>query len=38
MTITDEDCLAETQAFNERFEAAAALRPARTPALTPLAR
>ncbi|MFD5463615.1 alpha/beta hydrolase [Kitasatospora sp. NPDC127059] len=30
MTITDEDCLAETLAFNERFEAAAALRPART--------
>ncbi|MFF1593343.1 alpha/beta hydrolase [Streptomyces sp. NPDC058286] len=29
MTITDEDCLAETLAFNERFEAAAASRPAR---------
>ncbi|MGW6914668.1 alpha/beta hydrolase [Kitasatospora sp. NPDC054939] len=29
MTITDEDCLAETLAFNEAFEAAAASRPAR---------
>ncbi|SEC50121.1 alpha/beta hydrolase [Streptomyces melanosporofaciens] len=29
MTITDEDCLAETLAFNEQFEAAAASRPAR---------
>ncbi|AEW98363.1 alpha/beta hydrolase [Streptantibioticus cattleyicolor] len=29
MTITDEDCLAETLAFNERFEAAAASRPLR---------
>ncbi|MFJ9771892.1 alpha/beta hydrolase [Kitasatospora sp. NPDC101157] len=29
MTITDEDCLTETLAFNERFEAAAALRPTR---------
>ncbi|MDH6144507.1 MULTISPECIES: alpha/beta hydrolase [Kitasatospora] len=32
MTITDEDCLAETLAFNEQFEAAAASRPARTQA------
>ncbi|MFE2441117.1 alpha/beta hydrolase [Streptomyces sp. NPDC059426] len=31
MTITDEDCLAETRAFNEQFEAAAANRPARGP-------
>ncbi|WP_406507474.1 alpha/beta hydrolase [Streptomyces sp. NBC_00212] len=29
MTITDEDCLPETLAFNEQFEAAAASRPAR---------
>ena len=29
MTITDEDCLAETLAFNEQFEATAANRPAR---------
>ncbi|MFD9464761.1 alpha/beta hydrolase [Streptomyces sp. NPDC060027] len=29
MTITDEDCLAETLRFNERFAAAAASRPAR---------
>ncbi|WBP88959.1 alpha/beta hydrolase [Kitasatospora cathayae] len=29
MTITDEDCLTETLAFNEQFEAAAALRPPR---------
>ncbi|MEU9444183.1 alpha/beta hydrolase [Streptomyces sp. NPDC048304] len=29
MTITDEDCLAETLAFNEQFEATAASRPAR---------
>ncbi|MDX3227566.1 alpha/beta hydrolase [Streptomyces sp. ME19-01-6] len=29
MTITDEDCLAETLAFNEQFEAAAASRPPR---------
>lgn len=29
MTITDEDCLPETLAFNEQFEAAAATRPAR---------
>ncbi|MFJ9026303.1 alpha/beta hydrolase [Streptomyces sp. NPDC102259] len=29
MTITDEDCLAETLAFNEQFEAAAASRPTR---------
>ncbi|WP_433224117.1 alpha/beta hydrolase [Microtetraspora malaysiensis] len=29
MTITDEDCLSETLAFNEQFEAAAASRPAR---------
>ncbi|MFF0585831.1 alpha/beta hydrolase [Streptomyces sp. NPDC003781] len=29
MTITDEDCLAETLAFNARFEAAAASRPPR---------
>ncbi|WNI24585.1 alpha/beta hydrolase [Streptomyces sp. ITFR-16] len=29
MTITDEDCLAETLAFNEQFETAAASRPAR---------
>ncbi|MFJ1706908.1 alpha/beta hydrolase [Kitasatospora sp. NPDC088346] len=29
MTITDEDCLAETLAFNKEFEAAAASRPAR---------
>lgn len=31
MTITDEDCLAETLAFNEKFEADAASRPARGP-------
>ncbi|MFD5698256.1 alpha/beta hydrolase [Streptomyces lasiicapitis] len=29
MTISDEDCLPETLAFNEQFEAAAASRPAR---------
>ncbi|MET8953161.1 alpha/beta hydrolase [Streptomyces sp. NPDC004393] len=29
MTITDEDCLAETLAFNKEFEATAASRPAR---------
>jgi len=29
MTITDEDCLSETLAFNKQFEAAAASRPAR---------
>ncbi|MFJ9842922.1 alpha/beta hydrolase [Kitasatospora sp. NPDC101155] len=29
MTITDEDCLTETLAFNAQFEAAAALRPQR---------
>ncbi|MEU4085839.1 alpha/beta hydrolase [Streptomyces aureus] len=29
MTITDEDCLAETLAFNEQFEATAAARPPR---------
>ncbi|MFF2902039.1 alpha/beta hydrolase [Streptomyces sp. NPDC057966] len=29
MTITDEDCLSETLAFNEQFEAAAPTRPAR---------
>ncbi|WP_433466169.1 alpha/beta hydrolase [Spirillospora sp. CA-128828] len=29
MTLTDEDCLLETLAFNEQFEAAAASRPAR---------
>ncbi|KJS55237.1 alpha/beta hydrolase [Streptomyces rubellomurinus subsp. indigoferus] len=29
MTITDEDCLAETLAFNEQFETAAASRPVR---------
>ncbi|MFI6765458.1 alpha/beta hydrolase [Streptomyces sp. NPDC050355] len=29
MTITDEDCLAETLAFNEQFEATAASRPTR---------
>ncbi|OAR23729.1 alpha/beta hydrolase [Streptomyces sp. ERV7] len=33
MTITDEDCLPETLAFNEQFEAAAATRPARGQAL-----
>ncbi|MFG2577009.1 alpha/beta hydrolase [Streptomyces sp. NPDC048481] len=32
MTITDEDCLTETLAFNEEFAAAAANRPARGPA------
>ncbi|WP_327351035.1 alpha/beta hydrolase [Streptomyces sp. NBC_01304] len=32
MTFTDEDCLAETLAFNEQFEAAAASRPPRGPA------
>ncbi|AEM80976.1 alpha/beta hydrolase [Streptomyces violaceusniger] len=39
MTITDEDCLAETLAFNEQFEAAAASRPARgqTPSASTLA-
>ncbi|MGW4897489.1 alpha/beta hydrolase [Kitasatospora sp. NPDC004240] len=30
MTITDEDCLAETLAFNEHFEATAASRPTRS--------
>ncbi len=34
MTITDEDCLPETLAFNEQFEAAAASRPARGQALS----
>jgi hypothetical protein len=29
MTITDEDCLAETLAFNKQFEATAASRPTR---------
>ncbi|MEU3987973.1 alpha/beta hydrolase [Streptomyces platensis] len=29
MTLTDEDCLAETQAFNKQFETTAANRPAR---------
>lgn len=40
MTITDEDCLAETLAFNEQFEASAATRPARgaTPDAATLAR
>ncbi|AJT63225.1 alpha/beta hydrolase [Streptomyces chattanoogensis] len=40
MTITDEDCLAETLAFNEQFEATAASRPTReqTPDATVLAR
>ncbi|WP_078589353.1 MULTISPECIES: helix-turn-helix transcriptional regulator [Streptomyces] len=33
MTITDEDCLPETLAFNEQFERAAASRPARGRAL-----
>ncbi|MEV6944871.1 alpha/beta hydrolase [Streptomyces sp. NPDC051172] len=39
MTITDEDCLAETLAFNEQFEATAASRPTRgqTPDATVLA-
>ncbi|MDC0770910.1 alpha/beta hydrolase [Streptomyces sp. HD] len=39
MTITDEDCLAETLAFNKQFEATAASRPAReeTPDATMLA-
>ncbi|MFI6006744.1 alpha/beta hydrolase [Streptomyces sp. NPDC051366] len=39
MTITDEDCLAETLAFNKEFEASAARRPAReeTPDATALA-
>ncbi|MCX5421885.1 alpha/beta hydrolase [Streptomyces sp. NBC_00078] len=39
MTITDEDCLAETLAFNKQFEATAASRPAReeTPDATTLA-
>ncbi|MFJ9854516.1 alpha/beta hydrolase [Streptomyces sp. NPDC101150] len=39
MTITDEDCLAETLAFNKEFEATAASRPARdeTPDATTLA-
>ncbi|MEU6368999.1 alpha/beta hydrolase [Streptomyces sp. NPDC046931] len=39
MTITDEDCLAETLAFNEQFEATAASRPTRgeTPDPTVLA-
>ncbi len=39
MTITDEDCLPETLAFNEQFEAAAASRPARgrTPSAATLA-
>ena len=31
MTITDEDCLAETLAFNEKFAADAASRPVRGP-------
>jgi acetyl esterase/lipase len=35
MTITDEDCLPETLAFNEHFEAAAASRPARGEAPNP---
>ncbi|MFG2260748.1 alpha/beta hydrolase [Streptomyces mirabilis] len=35
MTITDEDCLPETLAFNEHFEAAAASRPARGQAPNP---
>ncbi|MFI6156559.1 alpha/beta hydrolase [Kitasatospora sp. NPDC051170] len=35
MTITDEDCLAETLAFNARFESAAAERPARGRTLDP---
>ncbi|WP_037622163.1 alpha/beta hydrolase [Streptomyces aureus] len=35
MTITDEDCLAETLAFNEQFEAAAAHRPVRDKAPDP---
>ncbi|MFD7608336.1 alpha/beta hydrolase [Streptomyces mirabilis] len=35
MTITDEDCLPETLAFNEHFEAAAASRPARGQAPSP---
>ncbi|WP_031069988.1 alpha/beta hydrolase [Streptomyces sp. NRRL WC-3742] len=35
MTITDEDCLAETLAFNARFEATAAERPVRGRALDP---
>ncbi|WP_433476091.1 alpha/beta hydrolase [Spirillospora sp. CA-142024] len=43
MTLTDEDCLPETLAFNEQFEAAAASRPARgkvpsAAALAPLRR
>ncbi|KPC60549.1 alpha/beta hydrolase [Streptomyces chattanoogensis] len=40
MTITDEDCLAETLAFNEHFEATAASRPTReqAPDATALAR
>lgn len=40
MTITDEDCLAETLAFNEQFEATAASRPTReqAPDATVLAR
>lgn len=39
MTITDEDCLAETLAFNKQFEATAASRPTRgeTPDATVLA-
>ncbi|MFF4213205.1 alpha/beta hydrolase [Streptomyces sp. NPDC001796] len=39
MTITDEDCLPETLAFNEQFEAAAASRPTRgqTPSAAALA-
>ncbi|RKT16286.1 acetyl esterase/lipase [Streptomyces sp. 1114.5] len=35
MTITDEDCLPETLAFNAQFEAAAASRPARGRGLDP---
>ena len=35
MTITDEDCLTETLAFNEQFEATAALRPPRGRTLDP---
>ncbi|WP_042434531.1 alpha/beta hydrolase [Streptacidiphilus anmyonensis] len=35
MTITDEDCLAETLAFNAQFEAAAATRPRRGRRLDP---
>ncbi|MFI9320517.1 alpha/beta hydrolase [Kitasatospora aureofaciens] len=35
MTIADEDCLTETLAFNEQFEATAALRPPRGRTLDP---